>query len=209
MKKIIFAVLLITAFACKNDKKEVTKPEVKVQVKKEVVTKLEIPSFLTWGKQRVELKESQLNYGNEKGYMLLRTSTSKSCFAHTQNIPVEYGSDYRTSIIVKKSDDSDFFGLRLSGTYPDRVDAIFDLKNGIVKGVKSVRDFENGDASIELLGDDWYKCSVKATVAADGIRVIFGPTSDKANIKGWEGKIGVSSSVNIISTSLNLEKISF
>ncbi|MFT4802314.1 MAG: hypothetical protein ACI93N_002092 [Flavobacteriaceae bacterium] len=209
MKQIFLAIVLIIAFSCKNDKKEVVKPKVKEEVKKEVITKLEVPVFLSWGKQRVELKESELNYGDEKGYVLSRASTSKSCFAHTQNIAVEYGSDYRASIIVKKENNSNFFGLRLSGTYPDRVDAVFDLKSGAVKGVKNGRDFENGDATIESLGDGWYKCSVKVTVAADSIRIIFGPTNDKTNINGWEGKIENPRSVFIIPNSLSLEKTSF
>jgi len=211
MKKVFFALIIITALACKNDKKETDKAIEPIEItKKEVLTSIKFPAYPGWGKVGIEITEIPEMFSNQKVYELARVSkTSKSSFAHTQNIPVNYASIYRASIIVKKGKASNLFGLRISGAYPDRVDAVFNLENGTVKGVVKGRDFENESANIEPLGNDWYKCSVTAEVAADEVKIIFGPTTRAMSVNGWEGKTNIDCNSYILPLSLALEEISF
>ncbi|GAA3656689.1 hypothetical protein [Flavivirga jejuensis] len=70
-------------------------------------------------------------------------------------------------------------GLRIQGVYPNRVDVVFDLENGKVKGYKGTQDFQNVHTTIESLDDGWYKCSLNLDVAADKIRIILDPTTSE------------------------------
>lgn len=211
MKKIFLALTIVMMFSCKNDKKETdNKAEPIEQVKKEVLTSVKFPAYPGWGKVGIEITETTEMFLGQKTYELSRSlKATKSSFAHTQKIAVNYADLYKASIIVKKGKDSNLFGLRISGAYPDRVDALFDLENGILRGVKKGRDFENESANIEDLGNGWYKCSVTAEVAADDVQIIFGPTTADMSVNGWEGKTKAVCNLYILPSSLMLEEISF
>ncbi len=203
MRKIILAIVLVIAFSCKNEKKEVVKPT----EKKEVLTKIDIPDYITWGKILIDLDSTSLMYKTNKAFKMARLTNTKPSYFVSRSIISEYDSDYIASIIVKKGEKSSFFGFRISGPYPDRADAVFDLEKGIVVGVKKFRDFENESAKIESLGDDWYKCTIKTTVLADKINLIFGPTNEKTKIEGWESSTNEFCDIYVIPQSLSLEKV--
>lgn len=210
-KTILLLVVLFVTLSCKNDKKEVKKlNEVEQEKEKvEMIINVEIPKHTSWGKVRISIEEAPLMYGENKAYTLSRTTTSESSFVHTQKITAEWDTDYRASVIVKKKERTNFFAMRISAAYPDRVDAIFDLGKGEVKGVKSGRDFKNESATIQSLGDGWYKCMIKVMVSDDNIKIGFGPTSEENKIAGWEGKTNDLEDIYIIPSSLVLEKISY
>ena len=207
MKKTLVFLVVILSLTCKNEKKGDTKADT-IETKKElVITTINIPDFTTWGKIRINLEEKVINGGAENTFLLSRATVTESSFAHSRDIAVNYESSYRASIIVKKSESNSFFGLRVVGSYPDRVDAIFDLETGSVKEVKKERDFKNPKATIESIGNGWYKCSVMAEPYADKIKIMFGPTIEGKPVLIWEGTIDKQSEVYIMPSSLTLEEI--
>ncbi|MEM9678745.1 MAG: hypothetical protein AAF901_00360 [Bacteroidota bacterium] len=211
MKNIFLALILVSFLACKNDKKEAdNNPKTTEQenTPKEVITNINVPEFSTWGKVSVELEDGDEMYSTELAHVISRTDTdSKSSYAHTRDIPVEYAEVYRASVIVKKGDSGSLFGLRIAGEYPDRVDAVFNLETGEVKGVKKARDFENESANIESLGSGWYKCSVMAEVTADKVRLFLGPTTSDKAVNAWTVKTAEPTNAYVAVNSLKLEKI--
>ena len=178
-----------------------------IGTKEQTVKKINIPFYTSWGKQRLDLEETAVEYNQEKVFRMSRNTIEASSYAHTQNISVNFESTYRVSVVVKGSEVNVFFGLRIVGSYPDRADAIFNLKEGTLVGVKKERDFRNPEASIEAMGDGWYKCSLTAEPYSDIVRILFGPTGEDKAVLGWEGLINKKNDIFILPSSLTLEEI--
>jgi hypothetical protein len=201
--------LLITLafiFNCKSEKKK-EKDQVSRAVK--VSQSIILPNYILWGLNRLTLVKSELEDSEKPEFLLSRTSTLETAYASVNNIPVESGNYYRASIMVKKDDlgVGGFFGLRIIGDYPNRVDAVFDLENGLLKGVADVGEFFKGDAKIEDVGEGWYKCSLIAEVYSKKMKIILGPTSGFGKTITWEGTTKEKPSVYIIPSSLVLEEL--
>lgn len=167
---------------------------------------IDIPQFSIWSKNQVNYKDNETNFKGQKTFTLTRNNTLKSAFSVANNIEINYGSHYETSIRIKRGVD-DFFGLRIQGLYPDRVDAVFDLKKGVVKGVKKAGGFENEKANIESLGKGWYKCTLSGKINASDLRIIFGPTDKNNNILSWEAATKNLCSINIVPSSLTINEL--
>lgn len=210
MKKILLVLTVMTIFACKKDKKETeSATEPIAPIKKELLTSVKFPAYPGWGKVGVDIIETEEMYLSEKTFVISRSDQdSKSSYAHTQKIPVEYANVYKASIKVKKGMLGNLFGIRIAGDYPDRVDAVFNLEEGTVIGVQKTRDFENESANIEHLGDGWYECSVRAEVVADYVAIYLGPTKGKDQAKAWTVRTVDKCDAYMIPSSLKLEKVS-
>lgn len=195
--------LFIFLTACKNEKKEnvITKSSKK---KHEVVMRFNPEDFLKWSKTKVSIESVTNN--TDIVYNISRTTNTEPSYLSSGFIPVKYASEYKLSVNVRKGTYSNFFGLRIMGEYPDRVDAVYDLNKGIVVGYKTAQDFENPKATIENLSNGWYKCTVIAEVAADNIRIIMGATDSEMKISSWEGVTKEKGDVNFMPSSMVLEK---
>ena len=205
----IFLVLITTTvvFSCKNTHKEKN-----VITKNAVVTKeIILPNHPLWVLNRLTLNKTNenLKQSDKQVFKISRTSTTETAYASVNNIPVEIGNYYRASVLVKQDDLGlgGFFGLRIIGDYPNRVDAVFDLEKGLLKGVADVGEFFKGDAKIEDAGEGWYKCSLIAEVNSNKMKIIFGPTSGFGKTITWEGTTKEKSSVYITPSSLVLEEL--
>lgn len=215
MKKVFFTLLLLSVvFACKDEKKSNQSNTELIEEKeapKEVLTALPVSNDIsTFSDVSVSFSESTETYLGEAAFLISRTeSDSKSSYAQTRKIKVEYAELYRASIIVKKGDLGNLFGLRIQGDYPDRVDAVFDLENGTVNGVKKTRDFLEESANIEKLTNGWYKCSVTAEIVADEVVVFFGSTIGDKDIDAWTVKNEEICNAYIVPSSITLEKVTF
>jgi hypothetical protein len=108
--------------------------------------------------------------------------------------------------MVKKGVTGELFGLRIQGDYPNRVDAIFDLQKGVVRGSNGLLNFENVATNIEEKENGWYKCSISVTILAKDVRVIFGVTNNSRNIETWEASINQNQDLFLIPESLILEE---
>lgn len=214
MKKIILLLALVVTFSCKNEKKteingeEITNKEIRP---KEVLdTVIVSDDVTTYRKVGVEITDGNEMFLNQNVYLISRSKDdSKSSYASTKKVAVVYTGVYKASIIAKKGSIGHLFGLRIAGSYPDRVDAVFNLENGTVKGVQKSRDFENESANIEDLGDGWYRCSLSAEVAADEVMIFMGPTIGDRRANAWTIKSKEMCNVNIVASSLTLEKVTF
>ena len=154
----------------------------------------------------IKTKEN-LNQTNKQVFSLSRTSTTETAYASANNIPVEIGNYYRASVLVKQDGLGASFGLRIIGEYPNRVDAVFDLEKGLIKGVSDVGTFIKGGAKIEDIGEGWYKCSLTAKTSAEIIKIILGPSSDSNSVITWESANEKIISICIIPSSLSLNEL--
>jgi len=196
--------MVLFVVSCKRTEK---KPLGNETIKELIITEVAIPSYSSWGNQRAILEEVPSNTSLDKVFRISRNSITASSFVHTQNISINFESTYRASVIVKATALNSFFGLRIVGGYPDRADAIFDLKEGTLVGVKKERDFRNPDATIEAMGEGWYKCSLTAEPYSDNIKILFGPTGEDKAVLGWEGLVGKKNDIFLVPSSFTLEKI--
>tara|TARA_B110000967_G_scaffold117159_1_gene119872 strand:+ start:214 stop:834 length:621 start_codon:yes stop_codon:yes gene_type:complete len=204
MKKLIVILFVLIVVSCKKNANKTSE----IGNKKElIITEVNIPFYTSWGKQRIELEETAVEYTQEKVFRMSRNSIEASSYAYTQNISINFERTYRVSVRVKAGEVNNFFGLRIVGSYPDRADAIFDLKEGVLVGVKKERDFRNPEATIESIGDGWYKCSLTAEPYSDSIKIIFGPTVEDKLVLGWEGLVNNKNDIYILPSSLTLEEI--
>jgi len=203
-RAITLTMTLIFVFSCKNKNTAYSKP-IKGVEEQSII----LPNHSLWVLNRLSLTKVKegLNQTNKQLFILSRTSTTKTAYASVNNIPVEMGNYYRTSVLVKKDGLGVSFGLRMIGEYPNRVDAVFDLEKGLIKGVSDVGTFIKGAAKIEDMGEGWYKCSLIAEVNSNKMKIILGPTSGLGKTITWEGATNEKSSVHIIPSSLVLEEL--
>lgn len=211
MKKVIIVIALLM-LACNNkaEKKDDVQKKTTTVEKKEVSV---LKSFTVsepnkWLLKSIAIDTSETTNEGEKIIKLSRTENNIAAYVAMNKVPVFLGSKYRVSFIVKRTEDNKLFGLRMAGVYPNRSDAIFDLEKGTVNGQNSTGDFEKEEAFIELIGADWYKCTLTSEVFADQLNVIFGPTSYKNGVPNWESGTEILSDINILSNSIVLEEIS-
>mgnify|MGYP001075066075 CR=1 FL=1 len=213
MKRIflVFLIVLVTVVGCKDlTRKNQSSDKIDKSAKKEEVrNNIILPNYALWTLSRLTMEETNnnLTYNEKQEFILSRTSTTETAYVSLNNIAVTYGNDYRISIIVKKATLGNLFGLRIIGEYPNRIDAVFDLKKGLLKEVVDVGDFLSGEGLIEDMGNGWFKCSLKGEVYADKIKIILGPTSGLGRTITWEGPTSDKCNNYIIPTSLTLEEI--
>ena len=208
MKKIIFVLIIIFTISCKNKKPETKQVIDKKENEFNISNTVILPNYPLWSLNRLTLEEDIATYNNSEAFKLTRTSITETAYASINNIAVNYGSKYRVSLIVRQASIGSLFGIRIVGEYPNRVDAVFDLKNGLKKDVIDVGDFIDGSASIESLGDGWYKCYVITEVNADKIKIILGPSSGLGKTITWEAPTSDKCNNYIIPSSLALEELS-
>lgn len=156
-------------------------------------------------KKNILTKPVDIN--NEKGdcVMVLRDNIEAPSFMHTNDIASKQGEEVEISIRVRKTETNDLLGMRIQGKYPSRVDAVFDISNGELKGVKKAGLFSNEQATIRRIDDFWFECTLRGKVDTDKLKIILGPTKPDKSILGWEGETNEECSVVIIPSSLKIK----
>ncbi|MCB0464020.1 MAG: hypothetical protein KDC81_15070 [Flavobacteriaceae bacterium] len=157
--------------------------------------------------QKNILTKSVDKVSNEKddGVMILRDNIEASSFMYTNDISSKQGEEVEISIRVRKTETDNLLGMRIQGKYPSRVDAVFDISKGEVKGVKKAGLFSNEQATIRRIDDFWFECTLRGKVDTDKIKIILGPTKPDKSILGWEGETNEECSIVIIPNSLKVE----
>jgi hypothetical protein len=217
MKKIFLILLVVTVFACKDESKKVKESNQTTEKKGElaktqenVLSESKIPEYSKWVNKGIQITESHESYNGEDAILMSRENGANASYLGISNLKVVYGSTYKTSVVVKKGEIGKDFALRIQGVYPNRIDAIFDLETGKAKEPKisgSDELAENAKATIESLGDGWYKCSLYADIYADYVRVVLGPTKANLNTSLWETRTGEKSSVYLVLSMLKLQEL--
>jgi len=159
-----------------------------------------------WELRNSTLKPAGFKFRKQNVYLLKRNSFQKSAFAIISPVKINVYKKYSISIIVKKGEKGKYFGLRMQGKYPNRIDAIFDLQKGKVFGVKHVGSFKNETAQIENIGKGWYKCTLSGYFDTSKIKILLGAT-DEENLLAWERSINKPLEVYIIPESLTLKEL--
>lgn len=140
--------------------------------------------------------------------VLSRIETNNSSYIMTNVTSMVKEGNYRVTLVAKRNSNS-FLGLRITGIYPNRADAIFNLEQGKVLGTSSIGDFWDEKATIEIIDDNWYKCILTSEVISDKIGILFGPTISESRVTHWESGITIDNDVTININSVLLEEISF
>ena len=211
MKNFILFGLILLTFSCNGNKKESQNEQSTTEIKAEeiqekVLDSIPLPPFSSWTHNNV-VTSADAGNGLIK---LIRSDASIAGYSSINNINVYAGSKYRVSILVKKGDRGDQFGLRLSSKYPNRADAVFDLDQGTVVGTHSEGEFEKETASIEMVGDGWYKCSLSSELFSNKLFIFLGSTNSNKRVSHWEGKGGekYASDIYVNISSILLEEVS-
>ncbi|MEM5565633.1 DUF4296 domain-containing protein [Psychroserpens sp. AS72] len=184
----------------KGNKKETNKkvPKVNKLIKNSNIDVLNtINRDVTFDEVGLKIEETDIAFIDESVFKVSRISNNTPAYLIIKNQKITSGETVLVTIYVQKTNDKSALGLRISGIYPNRVDAIFDLENSKLIGVKSKGYFENEDASIELIDEEWYKCTISAKANIDEIQIIYGPTDADKPIGSWEGKSAILSQVNV------------
>ena len=199
------------AFSCKEDNKKeeyVGPKEVIIpnsNTEEIVLETLNVSNSNKWTLKNINIDSTSqvMDYS-----ILSRIEQNNSSYIISNAVEALNGSNYRVSIIAKKGANS-ALGLRITGIYPNRSDAIFDLENGKVIGTSSFGELSEEKAKIEVIDENWFKCSLTSKVESEKISVFFGPTASDTKVSHWESG---NSSANDISVNINsviLEEISF
>lgn len=122
--------------------------------------------------------------GNLTADSLTRASNAVSLMQ--QGVALSVGNTITFSIFAKAKSVGNRIGMRIQGTYPDRVDAIFDLSTGLLVGAAAVT-FTGLSTAIENVGGGWYRLSLTATITGTALTsVLLGPCDSSQVVAGWE-----------------------
>lgn len=158
-----------------------------------------------WQSVGVDIEPVKQNFDNNAVFKVSRKNNSSSAYVKTSSIVTDFGGYYEVTINVKNSDNKSYFGLRIMGDYPSRVDAVFNLITGKLKDVVTTGLFEEGNAKIKPLNNGWYQCILRVKPNIEKLNIIFGPSDSGKVIEGWEGKSDILS--NVFVTSPVIKKI--
>ncbi len=154
-------------------------------------------NYTNWKMTNTSLSPINKKFKNYKVFSFARKDTTSSSYTISKYINVDFNEEYTASFIVRASTKSDLFAIRIQGQYPNRVDAVYDLKNGIVKETKESGDFQKGYTRIKELQDGWYLCSLKTTPKNNSFKVIIGSANSKAETPYWESKSIINNEIYI------------
>ena len=154
-------------------------------------------NYSKWKLSNIDLLPSTKTYKGDTIFNLKRIDTSRISYGITKYENIDLAQDYATSFIVKASKNSHLFAIRIQGEYPSRVDAVFDVLKGTVKGVENTEGFNDGSATIKKLSDGWYQCSLKVKPKTNSFKVIIGIANPNSTTLYWESKSEINNAVFI------------
>ncbi|WP_298893573.1 DUF4296 domain-containing protein [uncultured Psychroserpens sp.] len=180
--------------ATKNDKKDepITDRSRVLLTKKQIE---DLSKGLISSKVGLSVEKEAYDFNNKTVLKMSRSSITSSSYMLIRDIKINNGDEVIVSVLVKNTNDKSAFGLRISGTYPNRVDAIFDLNNDKVIGTKAIGYFENETASIISMENGWFECKLKTKANIDDVQILYGPTNIDKPIGVWTVKSDTLSSV--------------
>jgi hypothetical protein len=173
-----------------------------------LVEDVKTPDVSLWVNNKVKVSKTSQILDKQSVYRMSRNNTISPSYSMIANNKVNNGKRYKTSILLKKADVGSFFGLRVQGEFPHRLDAIFNLEAGTVKEASVGGNFDNIKATMTPLGNGWYKCVLFGNIKTNNIKIILGPTSKDKRSKSWEGAATENCEAFFIPSSLKIEEVS-
>lgn len=170
----------------------------------------ELVNINKWIKVRTLLTSADLDYDtNITCFRASRNTIVENAYVHAYKGKINSNRKHETSIVAKKGILGNRIGLRISGKFPNRADAVFDLQNGKLIGATTRGGFQNEFAEIQQLGDGWFKCILSAKSNSDDIKIIFGPTDSSRKVNDWEGPTETLNDVLVVPSSLTVKPLKY
>lgn len=167
---------------------------------------IDLSNISNWAPRDMDWLTNGPTRNGQLSRKLERTTESSSGFVRYGGLNIDYGNTVEVSVLVRKSENSGVFGLRVQSIYPNRADGLFDLSKGEVLGSSNQGSYSSSEAMIESVGNGWYLCTLKTVPNDNRVNIIFGPSGLSKKSGNWEGPIKGKSSVYILPTSLTLKK---
>lgn len=167
----------------------------------------EINDITSWINNNIEFKPSKFKSNDNEMFTLERANISENAFLRSKKINVNKGDRYRFEVTAKKGTYTKSFGVRISGVYPNRVDAVFDLANGTLKGTYVGGEFDDVQAKISEGANGQFKCEISGRVNSNFLQILLGPTNEKNPVNIWESKSFEPADVLLMKNSFVLEKL--
>ncbi len=115
--------------------------------------------------------------GDASADTITRNSTAASYVNKTFTKEEEDSLEMTLSVFVKKNV-GDFFAMRAQGTYPNRVDSLFQFSTETFTSSESGNNFSFISASFKKYANDWYRLNVSfETDEAATLTTLFSPRS--------------------------------
>ena len=142
--------------------------------------------------------------GTTDSYKISRASTSVNGYIGKTSTSTS-NTIFTATVYAKLGDVSTNIGLRLQGSYPNRGDASFNLQTGTLIGVANGGTNADTSATIQSVGDGWYRCSVTTTFATSitNPTTLLSPTS-LTSIGGFEAPDGALSNCYVWGAQLEV-----
>jgi len=158
----------------------------------------------TW--QKKNLKVSQ-NSQDKNVFKLERISTKEASYVILDSLKTYLNTTYKVSMLIKKGDIGNAFGLRVQGVFPNRTDAVFNLEKGTLKDIANIGSFINEGATIKKQDDGWYKITVNVKPNTDIIKLVFGPTNIDTELLKWVSPTSNKANSFIDFSSIKIEEL--
>ena len=178
-----------------------------------VVKEVSIDGIDQWEFRGIEMLKTDMIFNDKEVYKITVIDHIETyTFVAINNVKIAYtGGKYRISLIVKPNKEKSNFGIRIQEVYPTRFDVVFDFFNEKVRGTFKNGDFTEAEvASIELLEEGWYKCTIEAEINASYFRLLFGPSDVlEQQTRSWESELlnNKEREILIIPSSVKVEEL--
>jgi len=124
--------------------------------------------------------------GTRSADSIARGVTNTSVYMAYPMAGQSVGTTYTLSVYAKARSLGGRFGMRIQGSYPHRVDAVFDLATGALIGSQA-STFTGVATTAQSVGNGWYRFTLTGTSATSAMEVVlFGPSATNA-VGSWEG----------------------
>lgn len=139
-----------------------------------------------------------------------RTSTTANAYVGQGNLAIATGQTATVSFYAKADTVGSGIGMRVQATYPNRVDAVFNLSTGALAYATGFGNLAGGAFSTTMssAGAGWYYCTVSVTAGATAINSIyFSPTSATSSSGDFTGADGALSNVYVAALQVELAAV--
>jgi hypothetical protein len=126
--------------------------------------------------------------GTSTGQAVARTSTAASAYSSQTVTGPTAGQVVLFQRYVKPKSIGGYYGLRIQGTYPDRIDGLFNINTCTVFGTSSSGNYSGASGGARSLANGWCFIWITGTSAVSApTQIIDGPSDGDNGVAGWEG----------------------
>ena len=169
--------------------------------------KYQISDLNDWTPVNTTVKKIIIRSEKKELIQISRNNDDENSYLISRKINVEKGSKFNLKVISKKGIKGSKLGLRISGIYPNRIDALFNLNTGVVEDIHEDGNFTNVEANMSFFNEDYFSCEISGKTNSNFIQILLGTAGDKIPARIWESKSSITQDLFIINNSIQLNKI--